>query len=215
MGPRRLTALTFALLVGVVSGCGEANFAEIESVEARKRAFVSTLCPLIERFNAHEEEVRANIAEASPRLLTAYAARYSLSDDVEAAVLRERLLRRAGPIPAELVLAQAALESGWGTSELAQEGNNLFGRRCFYVDECVQIGKVSYRRFDSFEPALALYFDDLNSLLPYKPFRDLRALHGNDADAVVAGLTSYSTKGAGYVRQLRQMMADPALSCAA
>ena len=31
----------------------------------------------------------------------------------------------------ELLLAQAALESGWGTSRFAKEGNNLFGIRTY------------------------------------------------------------------------------------
>lgn len=30
-------------------------------------------------------------------------------------------------IPASVTIAQAVLESGWGASELAREGNNLFG----------------------------------------------------------------------------------------
>ena len=30
-------------------------------------------------------------------------------------------------IPKELVIAQAALETGWGKSRFANEGNNLFG----------------------------------------------------------------------------------------
>ena len=38
-------------------------------------------------------------------------------------------------IPKTLIIAQAALETGWGTSRFANEGNNLFGIRTFNKDE--------------------------------------------------------------------------------
>ncbi|HKJ91279.1 MAG TPA: glucosaminidase domain-containing protein, partial [Oceanipulchritudo sp.] len=41
------------------------------------------------------------------------------------------LRRRVDVIPPSLALAQAALESGWGTSRFAREGNNLFGIWCY------------------------------------------------------------------------------------
>jgi uncharacterized FlgJ-related protein len=34
-------------------------------------------------------------------------------------------------VPTEMIVAQAALESGWGTSRFANEGNNLFGIRTY------------------------------------------------------------------------------------
>ena len=39
------------------------------------------------------------------------------------------LLERADIIPPSLAIAQAAYESGWGTSRFALEGNSLFGQR--------------------------------------------------------------------------------------
>ena len=38
-------------------------------------------------------------------------------------------------IPKALIIAQAALETGWGTSRFANEGNNLFGIRTFNEDD--------------------------------------------------------------------------------
>ena len=37
-------------------------------------------------------------------------------------------------VPTEMIVAQAALESGWGTSRFAVEGNNLFGIRTYDKD---------------------------------------------------------------------------------
>ena len=42
--------------------------------------------------------------------------------------LRDDILLRADVIPVSLALAQAAVESGWGTSRFAVQGNALFGQ---------------------------------------------------------------------------------------
>jgi len=41
------------------------------------------------------------------------------------------LLRRADIIPARLAMAQAIIESGWGSSKFAREANNYYGIRCY------------------------------------------------------------------------------------
>ena len=40
----------------------------------------------------------------------------------------DELLIKVDKVPVSLALAQAAIESGWGTSRFAQEGNALFGQ---------------------------------------------------------------------------------------
>lgn len=67
---------------------------------------------------------------------------------------QQDFIDRIGPIAAPIVreyglfpsvfLAQVALESGWGTSYLATEANNLFGRKCGRAP-CVEINTVEYR----------------------------------------------------------------------
>ena len=44
-------------------------------------------------------------------------------------------LPRLDRVPYEMIVAQAALETGWGTSRFAVEGNNLFGIRTWNIDE--------------------------------------------------------------------------------
>ena len=65
-----------------------------------------------------------------------------------------QFIDRMGPIAQEIVpgyglwpsvfLAQAALESGWGTSLLSQQANNYFGRKCL-ESPCVEIWTPEYR----------------------------------------------------------------------
>ncbi len=54
--------------------------------------------------------------------------------------------RRYG-VPASVTIAQAMLESGWGASGLATEGNNYFGMKCFGVGR-IAVGCRSYRTFE-------------------------------------------------------------------
>ena len=73
------------------------------------------------------------------------------------------LLRKIDIIPASLVLAQAAKESGWGTSRFAQSGNNYFGQWC-YVKGCglipenrKQNANHEVASYDSIEDSIAAY----------------------------------------------------------
>lgn len=73
--------------------------------------------------------------------LVAWAAPPSDSDDVPAsffatyAEIAQQEMRNSD-IPASIKLAQAAFESGWGKSELAVNGNNFFGIKCWSADDC-------------------------------------------------------------------------------
>ena len=126
----------------------------------------------------------------------------------------EILLLRADIIPQAMVLAQGALESGWGTSRFAVEANNLFGQWC-YKKGC---GLVPERRaadaahevqlFSSIEAALDAYYRNINTHNAYRELRQLRAaLRAQDEQltgmALVEGLSRYSARGMAYVEELR------------
>ena len=65
-------------------------------------------------------------------------------------------------IPSELIVAQAIIETGWGTSKFANEGNNLFGIR--------QGLKVFETKCDS----VADYIRIINEVPAYAEFREMR-----------------------------------------
>ncbi len=105
-------------------------------------------------------------------------------------------------IPRELVIAQAAIETGWGTSRFANEGNNLFGIRTFNKDEewllpitwdqNKWIGwgvKVYSSRCESVKD----YVRILNEVYAYEDFRALRD-QGADVYELADTLTSYATR---------------------
>ena len=77
------------------------------------------------RATALELAIAKNYQDELKRLQTLY--RLSKFDGDEEALKAELRLRIA-PIPPSLALAQAAVESGWGLSRFAKEGNALFGQ---------------------------------------------------------------------------------------
>jgi Bax protein len=95
----------------------------------------------------------------------------------------DQLLNRVNIVPPSLALAQAAVESGWGTSRFVREGNNLFGHWTYGKNG--EKGMVPLNRnpnathlvriFDSFEESISSYMLNLNRTGAYRAFRMLRA----------------------------------------
>ena len=94
--------------------------------------------------------------------------------------LIEELLISVNIIPNSIVLAQAANESGWGSSRFAKEHNALFGE--YTYDK--KIGVIPYEReigkkhmirnFSSIDKSVESYFKNINTHYAYQRFRDLR-----------------------------------------
>jgi len=127
------------------------------------------------------------------------------------------LQRRVGVVPESLVLAQAAKESGWGTSRFAVEGNNLFGQRCYRPDcglvpqQRADGARFAVARFDNVAESVASYVRNLNTHPTYRPFRDLRQLVKQRGDpltglALLDGLADYSERGEEYLAELRALI---------
>ena len=105
-------------------------------------------------------------------------------------------------IPKELIIAQAAIETGWGKSRFANEGNNLFGIRTWNKDEewllpitwdqDKWIGwgvKVYDTRCDSVKD----YIRIINEVFAYEAFREARS-KGADVYQLADTLTKYASK---------------------
>ena len=106
-------------------------------------------------------------------------------------------------VPLELVTAQAALESGWGTSRFAKVANNLFGIKTWNIDEGVlPKGYSEYtpwrvRKFETKCDSVKEYIRLLNEHTAYESFRVLRSkqILGNNIDPIKLAytLTKFST----------------------
>lgn len=92
------------------------------------------------------------------------------------------LLELVDVIPNSIVLAQAANESGWGTSRFAREFNALFGEYTYDYSKGVvpllreEGKKYLVKSFESVDKSVQSYFNNLNSHYAYKDFREVRKI---------------------------------------
>ena len=92
------------------------------------------------------------------------------------------LLNQVDIIPSSIVLAQAANESGWGTSRFAKEFNALFGEYTYDYSRGVvplfrdEGEKYLVKSFDSIDKSVQSYFNNLNSHYAYADFREVRKI---------------------------------------
>lgn len=206
---------------------------QVESAEIRKTVFIKSILPAILRTNEEILDRRARLEalsrkQESGRELSAseqvWLAETAALYDLKTLNLPE-LLRRVDVVPPSLALAQGALESGWGTSRFAQNGNALFGQKIFIesneaIPSYDRNGKEVFRMrsFDDVQSSVRSYVHNLNSHPAYAGFRKLRAEMRkktapgrNDfgpqaADALAKTLLRYSERGADYIADVRQLM---------
>nr|WP_285817562.1 glucosaminidase domain-containing protein [Echinimonas agarilytica] len=124
---------------------------------------------------------------------------------------------RINTVPVALALAQAAKESGWGTSRFARQGNNLFGQWCFSKG-CGLVplqrkpgAKHEVATFDSPAYSVDAYVRNINANGAYQLLRQHRQSLQNQAmpelvKALILGLGSYSERGQAYVHEVDAMI---------
>lgn len=118
------------------------DFTRYEAGAERKQVFFSYFLPLIEQHNTAVLESRQqvmvwnrdrdNIDWWDLFQIENLAEEYRLDDfDIDNDEHWTTLLRRVDAVPPSLALAQAANESGWGTSRFGREGYNFYGQWCY------------------------------------------------------------------------------------
>lgn len=122
----------------------------------------------------------------------------------------EELVQRVDLVPLSLLLAQAALESSWGSSRIAREGNNLFGVVTWGEDAVAPptSGDGSgqrYANYDSILDSVRAYIVMLNRLPSYQHFREIRSRSRNPLK-LAEGLMNYSERRGAYIDDLKVVM---------
>ncbi len=123
---------------------------------------------------------------------------------------------RMDEVPVSLALAQAAKETGWGTSRFAQEGNALFGQWTWSGDglkpkEADENKGHKVMRFNILQASVRAYQRNLNTHKTYREFRLVRAQlrdEGRQLDSIILSqyLDEYAETGQEYVKILRQII---------
>ncbi len=200
------------------------EIASMKSVPARKRAFITAVLPVAVK--AHDEilaergfvkQVEAcrlagmPLNPASQHRFATLMKSYRAKDDTD------WLLRRLDVVPLSLILAQSAIESGWGTSRFARRGNALFGQRTFNKrrgmkpDGLEEDTRVLVATFPNLLESVRSYLRNINTHPAYLEFR-MRRAGLRTVDGVVTGLAladtlaSYSERGSDYIRDLRAII---------
>ena len=168
----------------------------IDFLSESKKDFVKTLLPLISYENQNillERSKLDNIKiyldnnktlpKSDLQFLYKISKKYKLkTKDKHKYDLVKELLDLVDIIPNSIVLAQAANESGWGTSRFAREFNALFGEYTYdYSNGVVPLlreegEKHLVKIFKSVDKSIQSYFNNLNSHYAYEDFREVRKI---------------------------------------
>jgi Bax protein len=197
----------------------------VPEVSLKKTVFFQTMLPLILQENERILADRHRLIRLKAEL--ALGGRLAARDRLWLAVLSERykvkdenlatLLRRVDVIPPSLAMAQAAEESGWGTSRFAQAGNAIYGQwttadgEGLIPEERPEGMDHKVRAFDNLEQSVAAYMRNLNTHRAYRTLRHERGqlrLSGAALDglALAPSLTKYSERGGEYVDSVRTII---------
>ncbi len=119
-------------------------------------------------------------------------------------------------IPVSLAIAQAAKETGWGTSRFALEGNALFGQWTWSGEGIKPAGaesdtKHKVMKFKVLKASVRAYQRNLNTHSSYKNFRQLRAQLRDDSEKLDSllladQLDNYAETGKEYTKILKQII---------
>jgi Bax protein len=120
------------------------------------------------------------------------------------------LARRVDLVPLSMVMAQAAIESSWGTSRFAREGNNLFGIWTWGEKGIVPNGRDDGKNhkvaiYNSILDSVRAYVLNLNRLPAYSKFRNIRRTTMNPLK-LVDGLLYYSQRREQYVWEVKDLI---------
>jgi Bax protein len=207
------------------------EFSTYENVKEKKQKF-------IEYFSAEFERLNNIIEFRRQRLLLLYGEYYSgeyleemdrdfilhLADkyrikefDFEKRDNWMELSRRVDIVPVAVGVAQGAIESAWGTSRFAREGNNFFGVWCF-TEGCGIVPrsrskrlKHEVRSYKNVVESVTHYMHTLNTNNAYKLFREMRhqqRLHQGHLSGykLATALKNYSGIGNKYVKLVQQVI---------
>lgn len=206
---------------------------ELELLSPQKQSFISHIAPLVIEENEAVLSVHQQLVEMTEKtllsapdraLLASLAGEYRLPEEVSNnQQIIAHLLRRIDAVPADLALAQAAIESAWGTSRFAREANNYFGHWC-YKKGCGLVparreggDRHEVRSFADASESVRAYLKNINTHPAYHALRLKREVYRGQ-DAMVSGveladgLMDYSALGPQYVSLVREIIVENKLA---
>ena len=192
----------------------------IENTKKRKEFFIQIILPLIlkENNNIRVDRKRlfniinkSNNTELEKKWLSQKYKQYGIPSK-DLSILKIRM----DEIPVSLAIAQAAKETGWGTSRFALEGNALFGQWTWSGEglkpkESEKSEGHKVMKFNVLQASVRAYHRNLNTHSSYQEFRFARAKlrdQGKELDSLILSefLNEYAETGEKYVEVLQQII---------
>ena len=192
----------------------------LQSTKLKKETFIKIVLPLIVAENERILADRQKLLLLSDKKFTT---------DLEKQWLRQKLLEykvkkgdlkqlatRMDIIPTSIALAQAAKESGWGTSRFALEGNAIFGQWTWSGQGIAPLDRESNKnhkilKFPILRASVKAYQNNLNTHKSYSKFRQKR-MALRDKNKKINGLeltetlNNYAQTGSEYTKKLNQII---------
>ena len=192
----------------------------IENTSKRKEFFIQIVLPLILKENSNIKIDRkrlfsiinkSNNTDLEKKWLERKYKQYGIPSK-DLSILKIRM----DEIPVSLALAQAAKETGWGTSRFAQEGNALFGQWTWSGEglkpkDADKNEGHKVMKFNVLQASVRAYQRNLNTHATYKEFRKERAKlrdDGKPLDSMRLSefLNKYAETGNQYVEVLQKII---------
>ena len=194
---------------------------KIESTTKKKNLFIKIVLPLIlEENNRIKLDRKKLFIILNKNINTTAEKRWINSKFKQYGVLKRDLSTlkiRMDEVPISLTIAQAAKETGWGTSRFAIEGNALFGQWT-WSGEGIKPAEVNQKskthkvmKFKVLKASVRAYQRNLNTHSGYKKFRAARAEmrdNGEQLDSLILAdyLDKYAETGKEYIKVIKQII---------
>ena len=197
-----------------------AEIKQIENIKQRKDLFIQIILPLVIKENNYIKLDRKKLfsvlnksknTKIEKKWLESKFKQYGVVNN-DLSTLKIRM----DEVPISMTIAQAAKETGWGTSRFAQEGNALFGQWTWSGNGIKPLSADSdtthkIMKFRVLQASVKAYQRNLNTHSSYKAFRSARAELRDDnkkLDSLILAdyLDKYAETGKEYVNVLKKII---------
>ena len=193
---------------------------DLQSVQLKKETFIKIVLPLIVAENEKILDDRERLKVLIDKKFTTDSEKQWLRQKLlEYKVKRSdlnELMLKMDIIPVSIALAQAAKESGWGTSRFALEGNAIFGQWTWDGQGIAPLkrdGDKNHKilKFPILRASVKAYKNNLNTHKSYSKFREKRR-QLRDKNKKITGLSltetlkNYAQTGSEYTKILNQII---------
>ena len=187
------------------------DFAKVKG-KSKKKIFIDTLIPTIEKIRTKVEADKQYVISLIQKEILTEEEKLFLNEMYTKYKVKSKskndLVHKMVVPPTSFILGQASLESGWGSSKLAKEGNNLFAIRSTLKDKerTVYLGPNQfYKKYESMEDSVEDYIMTLSRHSSYSNLR--KAINdGEETMVLVKHLGNYSEVKNIYEQRLTQII---------